>query len=105
LLFGLINVLAKRAQIERRGDPEGPAERPAPLGEIDAARVAVQPCPTAGCPTPGIGNDGEFSTRPDRNYAKQLGGRQTPTTPDTRADRALPADGRPDRYGIVCRLR
>ena len=105
LLFELINVLANRSRIDWRGDPEGPAERPAPLGEIDAARVAVQPCPAAGRSTPRIGNDGEISTRPHRNHAEQLGGRRPPTTPDARPDRALPASGRPDRYGIVCRLR
>lgn len=43
------NVLTHGRRIERTGHSEGPRERPAPLGEGDALRIAMQPGTAAGC--------------------------------------------------------
>ena len=80
------NVLTHRRRVERSGHAQCPAVCPAPLGEVDAPLVGVQPRAPARSAPARIGDDGAVLTRYD---AEQLGGRDPLATPDARPDRAL----------------
>jgi hypothetical protein len=96
------NILDDRCRIDVARDPQGPAERPAPLGECHASGVTVQPCAAAGCAATRIRNREQARNRSsgpidwlDRcrrhDDAEQLGGRCTLPAADTRADRPIHA--------------
>lgn len=57
-LTGLcLQVLPHRGNVEQTRDPEGPWERSAPFGEVDADQVAVHGGSTAGQTTGGIDDE------------------------------------------------
>jgi hypothetical protein len=91
-------MLEHRRRIDRTGHPEGPGERPAPLRELGAPDVGVQPRTSTGCPMPRVRHDWHgigWIPRCDagrvrrHDDAKQLGGRSPLPTPDAGSNRPL----------------
>jgi hypothetical protein len=46
------------ARINQTGDPKGPAERSVPLCQFGAPRLRMQPCPSPGCASLTIDDNG-----------------------------------------------
>jgi len=59
----LREVILHPGHVERSRDPEGPWERPAPDGQLEALGHRVQMRPAAGCPTSGIREDESSGNR------------------------------------------
>jgi len=90
------DLLPHRTGVERAGDPQGPRQRPTPLGEVETCRVGVQPGTSSGGASPRVGDEESV----DHDHAHQVGSAARGPAPHARAHRGAPPAG-----GRACTAR
>ena len=80
----LLDVLAQRSDVECSLDPEGPRERPSPLGVAETFEIEMQPSTPTRKPPTEVRNHRTVH----RDHTQQLSGQRPCAASNARANRA-----------------